>query len=181
MLGSEVLRDQVIKIPTQTATDFQIYVQWLYTGRLHIAPVDSKSPTTTSSSLIAAYLSGQYLGDGNYKDCVMDALREWTIAASESDCSKFLTSCLDDVYTKTVHDDKLRELLVAIAVWKVPHAWWVECYKSVPNEFLCSVSVGLSYRGKFGGVYSPLTIYDKNKCAYHCHGEKKCYKDEQQQ
>jgi hypothetical protein len=65
--------------------DFQLYVQWLYTGRLHMSEDTERKTATEMDKLMQAYVLGTLLHDASYKDKILDATRDWIITAKEDE------------------------------------------------------------------------------------------------
>lgn len=177
-LGREWLesKERMVRLPEYAAKDFMIYVQWLYSERLHMSPDGGAKEPTESTNLMKGYLLGDYLQDTRYKDTLMDALIEWGWSATEKDYAAIVSNWAYAVLSKTPKDCPLRKFLVDLTVWHTTSAFWVSSHQGFSNEFVAMVSVGFSTRCNDAYRVSPLRTGAHGYCSYHCHGDKQCYK-----
>ncbi|KAF2867652.1 hypothetical protein BDV95DRAFT_171828 [Massariosphaeria phaeospora] len=168
----------LIKLPKCSPTDFHVYVQWLYTGRVHVvltSPITSDKDTDEYCLLIRGYLLGEYLQDTHYRDTLMDALVQLVSGPIKS----FLARTeFGRIYQETKIESPLRRLLVDVAVWR--HNWEYAKEQDFPKEMFWGVMTGLADRcqrpaGEAQST-SPFEVV-KGTCHYHCHGDDTpCYK-----
>jgi hypothetical protein len=71
--------ERLVRLLSCQAKAFQIYVQWLYSGRLYASQCGGPELKIEAEkcNFMQGYLLGDYLQDINYKDTLLDALREW--------------------------------------------------------------------------------------------------------
>ncbi|KAF2250850.1 hypothetical protein BU26DRAFT_603379 [Trematosphaeria pertusa] len=180
-------------LPDHKPTAFTVYVQWLYSGRLHTKP--SKEETTAVGDplrrqewlkLVDAYILGEYLGDIDFRDTVIDAMLGWFHEAQTQDRTSLLDS-VGEVYMETSPGSPLCRLLSDIVAWHFEDRTLQEMKVKqtsfqLPPAFLLDTLVKLSSRFQGAGMAafgrgSPVNA-GRGTCIYHCHGpgDKACYK-----
>jgi len=67
-------KERLVKLPSFEAKEFQIYVQWLYTGRLHVSAPGSGSTKSSAdkSNITNGYTLGDFLQDTDYRDTLLE-------------------------------------------------------------------------------------------------------------
>lgn len=181
-----------IAIGGQQASTFGIYMNWLYTGRLH-----NKRPKGTSVgshsphhdewlSLTDACLLGEYLGDADFRDTVIDAKLEWFHVTPSKERRAILDTAAE-VYRKVQTGDPLRRFISDIAAYHFDDKTIQEIVAKhagmqLPALFVADILGKLSSRFQgpsapnFSNVPRPPVIAGRGTCNYHCHGDKECYK-----
>lgn len=153
---------------------FKVYLQWLYTSTIPMCTVSSKSPDTCKITVLGkAYLLGEYLMDGTFKDAIADAI---LMQATESHC--LLPTCSDcfnmvlHMYKNTLDSDLIRTLLVDAYAWRAqelrPNWVFSSMAKELPKEFLLGV-----LRKWFNMPSEPPSRWPR--CLYHGHGKGCCH------
>ncbi|KAF2643738.1 hypothetical protein P280DRAFT_215912 [Massarina eburnea CBS 473.64] len=168
-----------------SVSTFQLYVNWLYTNRLHSKPTSESVSEVEQRNewirLTEAYILGEYLDDADFRDCIIDALLDLFEGIHPTARSAPLDN-VQDIY-KLADGSPLRELVSDIAAWHFDHDI-VEEIKTrvhVPSAFLVETLVKLSKRfqnpsAELYGNVSPV-VKGRRSCKYHCHAfEKTCYK-----
>lgn len=138
------LTSNVILLPQVQASDFGIYVQWLYSKRLHtrvhkVASSADFAHRREWTKLVRSYLIGEKLGDSKlayslfpttfiwlttvaeFRDTVMDAILDWCKEASSDDCPVILNGTAE-VYEGCPAGSPLRRLFSDIAAWRFTDA-----------------------------------------------------------
>ncbi|CAO2651947.1 Nn.00g002300.m01.CDS01 [Neocucurbitaria sp. VM-36] len=170
-------QERVVRLLRCRPAAFTIYVQWLYTNRLHAFPVNPSGADAESTNLVYGCDLGYYLQDGNYQDTIIDAMILWKKKVETADRSKFISSWAETIYKVTTTSSPFRKLLVDMIVWDTSHDWRVRSMGALPYELIQDIVIGLSARCEGRPGASPLE--DEPSCSYHCHGKKPCYKADQ--
>ena len=181
---------------------FGIYVQWLYSGRLH-TKMPKGSATVTEPThrrewfkLVDGYLVGEHLAGIDFRDTVIDAMLEWCKEASPTDLQVLLDN-VSEVYKSCNYNSPLRQLVSDVAAWHFADAdiqgMRTGSRGSLPSEFVLEMLCKLSARlqgpstkpqgGQGQGLFanavhvlqSPVAT-GRGTCKYHCHGDKICYR-----
>lgn len=181
-------KDRLIKLPDVEPANFRLYVQWLYTERLHtITPGD---PTSLGSAiaeeikelylLVDLYILGNYILDNTFMDTVSDAIVRWSQQMG-SFRSRAAVWAHGPAYKKLPATSPLRRLLPDIAAWALNE---VDIHNSLhykpedhDPDFLRDIVRAMATR-----IYSkgkPPLATSKGTCHYHCHGEEPCYRAKQ--
>lgn len=155
---------------------FQVHLQWLYTSTILICISPSNSPDTCKMTVLGnAYLLGEYLMDGTFKDVVADAI---LMQATESHC--LLPTCsgcfnmILHTYENRLDSDLIRTLLIDVYAWRAqklrPNWAFSGMAKELPKEF----SLGV-LRTQFNmPSHSPSRWPG---CLYHGHGKGRCHQE----
>ncbi|KAF2279433.1 uncharacterized protein EI97DRAFT_412463 [Westerdykella ornata] len=157
---------------------FLVYLHWLYRGTLPVR-IDEPGPLMNSEylQLAKAYILGDKLQDGDFKDVVIDAMID-KCKSTASDGHRWFPvgPVLRCMYKNTPTSSKARRLLVDIYVHHGPGHWTSDGAEQdeIPKDFLYEVTMAF------------MDKRDKNEedptqrptCAYHEHGpgETRCYK-----
>jgi hypothetical protein len=176
----------LVKLPESDAQAFRLYVQWLYTGRLHTRlslarDEQFKDRRYELTNLIEGYLLGDYLQDNDYKDILVDAMVEWASEYSGVPHSAKPADFAARVYTSTDGSSPLRKLLADLTVWLPKQSDWKQIPEDqFPHGFLCDVIRVFSAKIQQSETApedkkAPFQRY-RGTCHYHCHGKEACYK-----
>jgi hypothetical protein len=148
---------------------FKIYVHWLYYQQL---PVRSDQGGWVGNieylQLAKCYTLGDFLQDVDFKDSVLDAMKEKrsTVAKDGHNWLPF-GQVIGHIYDNTVESSKARTLLVDMYVHH-GHVFWLKGWSRVedlPKQFLYDLSVALlEQRWKTSSDGFPL-----DSCHYHEH------------
>jgi hypothetical protein len=90
--------------------DFQLYLQYLYTGRM--ATLDHNDTGTSSMTLVRLYVLGDYLGDNRFCNNVIDALIGRSVLVDFG--MVFSSAALDLAWEKTTPGSILRKVLLEV-------------------------------------------------------------------
>ncbi|KAF2234753.1 hypothetical protein EV356DRAFT_514890 [Viridothelium virens] len=172
-------RERRVTLPDDDPEVFKLYVQWLYTDRIHCStPLSSNRNgwdfIDEMDLIIKAYCLGEKLQDVSFKDSLVDsfiALRslEKDMWLPHLPITKFL-------WENTPKGSSMRRLVVDYYVWlHAPDATQVK--QSDCLEFLQDFVAGLlQYRSN--PIFERAPFRQESTCAYHEHGTKACYKQE---
>lgn len=105
-------REKRIDLPGTKVVDFQIYLQWLYTGR--IAELNYAESPANSATLIRLCILGDYLGDSRFSNAVIDTLIENSSYVVSG--MVFESSTVDLAWEKTSPGSPLRGLRVSFII-----------------------------------------------------------------
>jgi hypothetical protein len=181
-----------IAIGGQKTSAFSVYMNWLYTGRLHIKPsknrsVGSHSPHHSEwQNLTDCYLLGEYLGDVHFRDTVVDVMLEWFDVTPAKERRGILDTAAK-IYRQVQTGDPLRRFVTDIAAYHFDDKTIQEIVAKhsgmqLPALFVADILGKLSSRfqgtgaSTFSNVPQPPVIAGRGTCNYHCHGDKECYK-----
>jgi hypothetical protein len=111
-----------IMIDGHKKSAFRVYLQWLYTRRLHTKISEDTAVTNYSRhhgewlNLADAYLLGEYLSDIDYRDTVVDAMLEWFHETPSREVYVVLDTA-SEIYFK-IQIGPLRHLLSDVAAYR---------------------------------------------------------------
>jgi hypothetical protein len=161
--------ERVIHLPKAEPRTFELYQQWLYTGRIPSCGYgDHTKDAQEYRNLVDAYNLGERFLDADWKDAIVDAIIN----------KLYCTSVFDPRLTNLVYDNTpllspLRRLLQDIYVYS-GSAKWLEDMEDVNSDFakdLCKCQMGLK-----NGIDPKDAPYLNISCRYHEHGPKGvCY------
>lgn len=103
-------RDGRVSLPETKVADFEVYLEWLYTG--YVVTLDelwSLGPT-----LLRLYLLGDFLIDDRFCNAVIDALIGDSQAVSP--WLVFYPTDIDSVWNKTMPGSRMRKVLVDLII-----------------------------------------------------------------
>ncbi|KAF2122619.1 hypothetical protein BDV96DRAFT_639196 [Lophiotrema nucula] len=183
-----------LQLPMVKASAFAIYVQWLYSGRLHTKVSTTSIGTVAESgirhewvNLVDCYLLGEHINDIFFRDEVIDAMLLWFKEVDAKNQPKNFEAVLDNVteaYNVTKAGSLLRTLVSDIVAYHFEDPSIQDLRRNdetgghYPYGFVLDVATKLSSRRQNGmslEARSPVRLA-WGTCAYHCHGEKACYK-----
>lgn len=178
-----------VDLPEIDSNVFQVWVKWLYTGRLCYAPAERDDGSDwflqDCDMWKDVYALGDFLQDSDLKDAAIDAHVESMLEAND-----YASSLAEWIYPYTNQYSKHRGLAVDLftKVWSRddlartgdrPPEYYSDLYLSYPKDFFRDVTFNMGpYMST--GIRS-MTIKDffrgQDRCLYHDHGsEKPCYK-----
>jgi len=173
---------------------FEVYLKWIYTGRLFIrslktesAPViDVEKQPERPSDLAwteewgrwgAAYALGQRLNDVDFKDACIDAAIEKL--RQELRSARHVAQAIPNIiYTYSVDGSPARAFAVDLVLRQCTHADFEAIRKeSAFPDFVGDLLVGTSKQFVMG-MKQPDPLQGTNNCHYHEHStvDAKCYK-----
>lgn len=113
-------------LPADFPSVVELYVQWLYTGRVF----SQQTPKAEGASgkefdlLVEGFIFGEKIGDGAFKDVMIDALIH--CVATRDSTGNFMypsTKWVDRAYEGTGERSPLRKLMVHFYAFHVRSAW----------------------------------------------------------
>ncbi|CBX98816.1 hypothetical protein LEMA_P080550.1 [Plenodomus lingam JN3] len=166
--------DRIVKLPTLEAGDFRVYIQWLYTGRLHVVPATEVDSLLDIATLAQAHLLGDYLQDTNYQDHAMDLMIEWYRKSSTKTVQAFADARAAGLYERTAEHGGLRRFLVDVIVWRVGDYWPDPNASTLCDGLLQDVLNAIPHYRE--GYFETEPLWKEDTCVYHCHEDNACYK-----
>lgn len=168
-------RDRTIPLPTDDPDVVDLYMQWIYTTKLPTR--QPKSEVTDNdevfSLLINAFVFGDKIQDGNFRDGTIDALVR-TVHTPAQDGTHYYPGIrrLDQAYKGTMKGSPLRRLLTDMYVHHAKGDWSVqtdncELLQDLTRELLDTRPTPSAQDPTAAGTCS---------CSYHHHGkDESCY------
>ncbi|QPG93801.1 hypothetical protein C2857_002715 [Epichloe festucae Fl1] len=166
-----------IELTEHDAQVFRTYMHWLYLDKL---AVRNDAPGFVGNEeyihLAKAYVLGDFLSDGQFKDAVMDAILEKsTTTASDGRTWYPVGPVIRHIYDNTLGCSEARKLLVDIYTLN-GHGAWLQVWADpddLPKEFLLDLAVALLDKRSRPKPATPL-----DPCRYHQHKPNQtCYKN----
>lgn len=167
-------------LPDESATAFETFQSFLYTGKVHTAMTGEENEPGNDrewARLTNAWILGEVLLSVSFKDAVLDA-----IVHKMNNTSRHPISMYRSVYKWSPTGCPARKLMVDIAV----HRWNESAMSKSASEseqvylapFYQSISVALLEWKLHPETASKFDDPSKLKgtCIYHEHGDKPCYK-----
>lgn len=111
--------DCTIDLPDDQPQTFELYAQWLYGGKVLSRGVEkSKRHDEELGQLIDAFVFGEKVQDGNYRDAIIDAVIAYT-NTSDKDGQRWYpaSTIVDRAYRGTPAGSPLRKLLIDFHVY----------------------------------------------------------------
>lgn len=171
-------RERSVALKDDDPDTFEVYLHWLYFGT--VPTRDDESSDTEYLQLAKAYVLGDKLGDGNFKDVITDAMihksRFLTVSAGKSVGTRFFPGgiVIRHIYDNTPKSSEARHLLVYLYA-ENGNGQWLNDPALFPKEFLMDLAVALF--GRQGKPTPATPTAESNTCKYHQHGSGPCYKD----
>jgi len=159
-----------IPLPEAQTDDFQVYAEWLYTGRIRTLAWDALD---ASSTIVRLYVLGDYLGDDRFGNAVIDILvRNSSFGKS---CIKIEGATVNMAWDKTLPGSPLRNLLVQLIVCDLMDEIDSPCFpgadiwsKEVSAEVLNEIRAYSHSKNQIKSTVQ-CPVHNKEKCAYHKH------------
>ena len=183
-------QQKMINLPDISISAMKTYVQWLYSGRLHITKDDAGELIQHASKwerLVEGYLFGNYIQDTDYKDSMVDAMVE-QIGSKESEKNTPAMEYVSIVFDASAPSSPIRDFFTDVGIWAVDHSFWAKAseehqksdVKGIPwkdclsQDYCFKVLAGITHRleRKTKSPFLKRTM----PCRYHCHGIEQCYK-----
>ena len=164
-------KEGLVRFPEDSIEAFGIYHHFLYTGR-----VLSKDPNSHAGSpqeyerLVQAYILGDKLMDGDYKDIIIDC-----IVHKLNETCTFDPNLTTLVYESTASHSPLRRLWLDVYVWLSNAQWLNEDATGVLIDADFLVDLGKAHTNFWGGHRPKHAPFMGNRCAYHEHASGICY------
>lgn len=107
---------KIVRLPEHTTFDFQIFVGFLYTGRLFWdGPCSTRTPSETFVLLERLWIIGQSMLCTSFKDAIVDAAVFTTILTD-----RYPTKMYKNVYTYARQGSSMTKFLVDVALSQWP-------------------------------------------------------------
>ncbi|KAF2452023.1 hypothetical protein P171DRAFT_479036 [Karstenula rhodostoma CBS 690.94] len=177
-----------ISLPDARPEDFNVYVQWLYTGRLHTKTIHFDHGVEWVM-LTNVYLLGHKLADVDFQDRVMDSMLDWLKDAGHNiDCLAVVFDNVTQIFNETKISGKnnpLRRLVSDIVSAKLSNTTIQSMAldrqsEQLPPAFLLDIVSKLSTK-LVAGHLSFLSLTKspelRENCHYHCHKNGECYRN----
>lgn len=170
-------KERSIELSDDDPETFEIYQHWLYCGTIPTRnDVGDSAIDVEYLQLGKAYILGDKLRDGTFKDVIIDAILNRTSSrASDGLCHFPDETFVQSIYDNTPKSSEARNLLVDLYVNHGNEQWLNDAEpEAFPNDFLMDLAVVL-----FGRKNPHTDTYpaESNACKYHQHGSGPCYKD----
>ncbi|TLD27970.1 hypothetical protein E2P81_ATG06316 [Venturia nashicola] len=159
---------RIVKLPEGSPHAFDIYVHWIYSHKLEFTAKDGASGI---SKLIDAYILGDVLLDGDFRDRVID-----DIVKRGVEKTVLLRKLIGKIYENTKEKDRLRTLAIDSVVYSKSNIWIIagQQKKDVPEEALWDIVAAMH---EAGGFRVPAGApFRQDTCHYHVHESGTCYK-----
>lgn len=170
-------RTRTIELREHDAQVFRTYMHWLYLQKL---AVRNDAPGSVGNEeylhLAKAYVLGDFLSDGDFKDAVIDAILEKsTTTASDGKIWSPVGPVIRHIYDNTLGCSQARQLLVDIYT-RNGHGNWLQDWAhrdDLPKDFLLDLAVALLDKRS-----RPVPAIPLDPCRYHQHkSNRSCYKN----
>jgi hypothetical protein len=168
-------------MPETLARIFEIWVKWLYTGRIFLATETDSTTSADSKGNVSyewmrwarCYALGDFLQDSDFKDAIVDAIVEAFLA-----CKQAPFDLPSYIYPHSLEGSAHRKLAVDVQInfWNRERLGRADEY---PDRFLLDVLTEICPKLATGMKYQCVEKYFdlKDTCKYHDHGpDKPCYK-----
>ncbi|KAF2158361.1 hypothetical protein M409DRAFT_31115 [Zasmidium cellare ATCC 36951] len=131
-----------VPLPADRPKVVDLYVHWLYTGKIFVRPLleETGENNTESAIIVELFLFGEKVQDGNLKDAAIDALIMATNTQDKDQKLWYPTNTIEDAYNGTPASSPLRRLLVDMYI-SHGHGPWIK--GTEPIEFLVDLSRAL--------------------------------------
>jgi hypothetical protein len=171
-------KSRSVRLENEEPEVFQIYLHWLYLNTLPVR-IDSAGVAGNAEylQLAKAYVLGDLLQDGNFKDVVLDAIIEKTKStASDGLCWFPVGPVIRHIYDNTLESSVARGLLVDLYTNHGHGNWLYELAspEDLPKEFLYDLAIAVLDKRTPKG-----TLHQPDSCKYHQHIADKsvCYRN----
>ena len=158
----EQSKKQCVKLRDNGPDAFKIYLQWLYRGTIPL--VHNIIRQLNLPVLAWAYVLGDRLEDGKFRDSVVDSILEICSHLQFKSTDPF-GGTIQHVYERTPEEPKLRLLLADICAYHGCSTWITASHEAgdYPKEFFLDLSVALLSKKKTAAKDDPK----KNRSKYY--------------
>lgn len=167
-------QERIVKLPETHPDHFDLYVQWIYSHQLHFQPSPESGVIQSEiARLLRAYVLGQYLLDGDFRDAVIgDMIKRIRIARhSRPNLGKHLAW----IYAQTEDNDPLRRLAVdTLADLELQTEMTDDETKDFPREALLHI-IHAQKMTMLGHRRVREAPFWRGTCHYHAHEDGDCY------
>lgn len=166
-------REHYIPLKGDEPTIVDLYLQWIYTGRIFSRPSDEGGSEGKEELdiLVEGFIFGEKVQNGDFKDAVVDAM-VGCLAIPTTKKAKLRPPpglCVDKAYGGTPEASPLRKLLVAMYVTGGRSGW---LHETTNKDFLADLAGRLLDERR-----SPMAGLGFTGCDFHQHGDDKpCYR-----
>ncbi|CAG9989478.1 unnamed protein product [Clonostachys byssicola] len=173
-------KSRSVRLADEDPDVFHIYTQWLYHDTF---PVRVDKPGVEGNAeyllLAKAYVLGDMLQDGNFKDAILDAMVEKTESKLSNDTTLFpVGPVIRHIYDNTMESSEARRLLVDLYTEHGRGDWLRKraSREDLPKEFLYDLVVAVLDKRYWR---YPTRAPVPDPCAYHQHKADNsiCYKN----
>lgn len=171
-------QQRTIELPTQESRVFEIFANFVCTGKIHSFEVGDISYVGVDKDfhydkewhrLGDCWLLGDMLQSCSFKDAVTDA-----IVQKHLERGMHPTELWESAYGETVGENGFRRLVVDFAAFEWTKECFQECDVETPSVAAFLRDTNMRFLDKGSGEENPLR---QPGCRYHDHGrEKPCYK-----
>lgn len=164
--------EHCIPLPDDDISTVDLYIQWIYTGRIFSRPSDEggSGGEEELGLLVGGFVFGEKVQNGDFKDAVVDAIvKSFPVPSKKNKLCCPPVLCVDKAYNGTPEGSQLRKLLVAIYTTRGSGAW---LRGTTSMDFLADLAARLLDERK-----SATAGLDLMGCGFHQHGDDKpCYR-----
>jgi hypothetical protein len=166
-------REHFIPLEGDEPSVVDLYLQWIYTGRIFSRPSDEGGSDGEEelSILVEGFIFGEKVQNGDFKDAIVDAIVS-CFPVPTTKKAKLRPPpglCVDKAYGGTPEASPLRKLLVAMYVTRGRSRW---LHGTTNMDFLADLAGCLLDERR-----SPMAGPDLTGCDFHQHGDDKpCYR-----
>ena len=158
-----------IKVPEDDAEVFNVYVQWLYSGRIPLAIDTAQMDYTFLAKL---YVLGEKLIDITFKDAVINKIVANTRALAKNGQRYYPSpSVVDIIYEHTMSGSPARHLMVDLYVRTAVDGWELDANHEFMVDLAKSLVKNRVLLHKDDKLYKELDA--GVACAYHSHDKDK--------
>lgn len=163
-----------ISLPCDSTVAVGLYIQWIYGGKIFTRPgkggAEDKDKATYSetSLLVEAFIFGEKIQDGDFKDAVLDAIIVSIHDSGKDHQFRYPSSTtVERAYEGTPEGSPLRKLMVDIHAHHGSRQWLdgLNCIEFVKDL------VGELFIGRQQLFLHNPTVMHSNGCQYHHHGK----------
>nr|POF17506.1 hypothetical protein CFP56_12920 [Quercus suber] len=165
----------LLTLPDDDSDVLDLYIHWIYQGKIYSrTPVDiSGKESNESETLVRAFVFGEKIQDGHFKDAVIDALLA-SVSTPDKDgaCWYPTDETVNSAYADTPEGSPLRRLLLDMHIHHGTTTW---VRASCGADFLVDLTKELfSLRKPLSGP--DPTEMTNSSCHYHHHqSNQDCY------
>jgi hypothetical protein len=110
-------REHCTPLPDDDISTVDLYIQWIYTGRIFSCPSDEGGSEGEEelSLLVGGFVFGEKVQNGDFEDAVVDAIiKSFPVPSKKNKLCCPPVLCVDKAYSGTPEGSQLRKLLVPI-------------------------------------------------------------------
>jgi hypothetical protein len=172
-----------IELPTVEPENFQIYLDWLHTRRVHVSTSLDPSPEERQQEmdkLVESYVLGDYVQDIDYKDTIMDTIMDWAMDLPPQPAWLDMRPWLIQVWESYPRLQKLLGLIAfgCESLESLKSGRYLNSAMPEVRQFLKNREQKelLDDGNKKYGVRCFEKTCMEDPCLFHSHGDSDCYK-----